>query len=282
MSIETVVSTDIIGIWGDIKNLNYIYGNLTDRLEIIGWAATLDAHLSRARELGYEAVNIHGRLTSYCYPDSLIHKIPSLLANQFITSTADLIQYGNNHDILLHSPVLYDPNIFRLIVTNRDKIRFLWLENENNGLHGALDTIGMIQKLTTAGVRTGLTFDLYHFISNSKEANIYFSSSWKKTVSFILNNLMNLKDSEGKLIPLTLHFPVGTNRSDALPILSDMTIGMLRDLADITNSGRIKRIVIENQQNGIFKHFRINTKDLNIVRNRTLSVLNKMAAAGIL
>lgn len=282
MKTEVAVSSDIIGIWGKVEDLKFIYGDFTDKLELIGWSFTLDSHLQEAKQLGYRIINIHGRLTSYYSPEPIQRKIPVLLGSYLIASTPRLVkEYSRDHDILLHAPVIHDPRNLRCLISNKDKIKFLWMENDNNGLFGAIEAIELTRKLRAHGVNTGLNFDLSHFIGPHSLRGSAFPGQWKKTIIYIHEHILNLTDLKGETIPLSFHFPIGTNPFDTLPVIPDMTIDMLRELADILKSGRIQRLVIENQLSRL-NLIKINRNNLGEIKERTMKILDKANAAGIL
>lgn len=279
---EVAISSDIIGIWGNIDDLNKVYGTLTKKIELIGWLPTLPSHLKQAQNCGFEVVSIHGRLTSLFSPEPLIKKIPLVAANLMLYSTGSLITHADRHDILLHAPHLHNEHIINQLRTHRKNIKFIWVENDNTGLQGMNEAVYMVNKLRSLDIRCGLVFDLSHFIGPENLTNENFPSSWNELINYTDRQLFAYNDPYGRLIPISFHFPIGTKADDALPVLERMDGNMLASFSRIIVSKKIERFIIENQQQGMHHQFRLYTHEIQNLKNRTVKILEKLQIYGIL
>jgi hypothetical protein len=272
---EIVISTDIVGMFGKISNLDKLYGPNFRKLEMIGWNITLDKHIKEAKSQNYEILSIHGRLSSISAPESHGNRVFNNLANLAIKSTNALINYSSEYDILLHSATLYGKKDMSSIIVNKKKIKFIWVENHFAGENGISDALKYIHELKNQGINCGLVFDFAHFIGQENITLPNFEKYWN-------NALLNLSKISELDITLTIHFPVGLNSHDALPVLDKMSVSMISDFTKIAYSGKIQRIVIENQSKGLLDHFLLNAKSIEFLSERNKRIMQKLITGGFI
>lgn len=176
MKLEIVVSTDILGMFGNIRDIEKLYGKKIKKLELIAWNLTLDRHIREAEKEGYEISSIHGQLTSLDSFDPLFIKTYMLLVDLLLRPTSKLIDYGKHFDLLFHAANINANNLGK-IIKNKNNLRQIWIENHYKKLEGLKHAIGVVNELNRAGVNTGLTFDLAHFIGPEGLVGNQFSFS---------------------------------------------------------------------------------------------------------
>lgn len=271
---EIVISTDILGMFGKIADLNILYGTKFKKLELIGWNLTLDRHIKEAEEQGYEIASIHGQLVSAKSPEPFLTKIYMLLIDLLLKPTPKLVNYGKRFDLLFHAANINDHN--RQIIINNKNLHQIWIENHYVGLEGTEHAMRIINELRSYGVNAGLTFDLTHFIGPANLVHKDFHVSWLKLLRFITTTLFKTQ------YPVRLHFPVGTVYEDALPIEDRLINTMLKDFANLIKDSPIKRLIIENKQKRIIDNFILHAKRMDKVKRRNAIILEKLTKAGII
>lgn len=281
MKPEVVVSTDILGMFGRIRDIEKIYGPKYKKLELIGWNLTLDRHIKEAEELGYEISSIHGQVTSLNAPIYLSEKIYLMLINLILKPTPVLLNYGRKYDLLFHVGNINLSNLIA-IISNKNNLSKIWIENEHWGIKSIERVMQIVNRLRTDGVNAGITFDLAHFIGTKNLLSNNFDYFWKETLRLIEMKLFNARDHKNNLIPLSLHFPVGPNMADALPIENKLTIDMLKDFSQLLKFNRIERLIIENQQINIKDKFYLNSNRINSLKKRNDMIIEKLAKVGII
>ncbi len=251
---EYVISTDILGFFGNLKFLPQLYPNSIRKLELIGWRWGLNQKLLQAKQLGYKVVSIHGRLFSFRKP---ILKPRLILLNSLLIPTPDLIKFEKDYEILLHDPATID--------VNNPSFSFLWIENDSEGIEGVEKATDAINKLRTQNINSGLVLDLFHFIGPVDRETKY-EDKWYKMLEYIKGL---------KISPISIHLPVGTYLHDSLP-LDIITDKMLSDLSEVINNLKVVRMVLENQQSELINQLGINPGMVARIRQRNEYVLERL------
>jgi hypothetical protein len=278
-----LISTDILGMFGDIETLQRVYGYNLKNLEMISWSPTLDKQIADAKKLDYIITRLHGRLFCPKHPELGLHSLVLYGGNYLIKSTPDLIKYyASNYDILLHTPVFDDKEIISFVTSFKDSIRQLWLENHGFGELGAAKALHIVKELRNNGVNAGFCFDLAHFIGQNNLQSSNFLNDWNRLTEYLEKQLLNEKDSSGNIIPLSLHFPIGTEPGDSLPILNKIDNQMLKSFVSIIKESQISLITLENQQRGKRHYFRLEKRLVNDVSERNKKIIEKLGKAGMI
>ncbi len=278
-----LISTDILGMFGDIEILQKLYGNEFRYLEMITWAPTLDKQIIQGLKTGYEIVRLHGRLFSPKHPELGVDSLMLYAGNFFLKSTPQLLKsYAQNYDILLHTPVFDDQATIHFAGRYKESIKQLWLENHGFGELGVERALHIAGLLQDEGVNAGICFDLAHFIGSKNLQNSDFSGHWYRLLDFLTNRMLTAKNKQGNLIPLSLHFPIGAEPGDSLPVLDKMTDNMLTDLTSIIKNSRIALVTLENQQIGRQSYIKIDERAIDKIAERNKRILEKLSKSGVI
>lgn len=291
MKPEVLVSTDAVGIFGNLQQLAEIYSKAlpvlgVDQLaiEMLAWRHTIALQkLSKplnTQEKPVSVRSVHGPLGPVSEAASFLEVIniaqinvvmadlmPALLARP------DLFEAGKSGNyFLVHEPELRRKGSFEALKAQNTGHILV----ENVLTPGSLaQTVAGVEKLKAAGVSAGIMIDLVHAIKEYTQSlkTLHtlspekFNAVWKKVLS----------DSEKimeKLPRSGFHIPIGVN-GDSLPI-ELMEPKHWHDLAQLIQilGLNVEWLTIENQQHHAL---RITKKDIPVVTERNYAVLSTLA-----
>lgn len=222
-------------IYGFLKKDSYFLG-----LETIGWW-WVSFILPGLQQREFKTVGLHGRTGSWHESDEDLARFFALVTKSFLMSTPRLAEIASSTRdgdrggyLLLHGFELIAGESPRFVITNKEKIKMLYVENN---LHpdGLEITLRVIDHLKQNGVRVGLAFDLVHYFDSCGGS---VKERWVKTVDALASVL-----DHGEL-PVILHVPIGQS-PDSLPF-GQISEDMWRQLANKLAGHNILK-VIEDQ-----------------------------------
>jgi len=216
-----------------------------DGFEIYARRGRLAHDLNEAQRLGKPAWSVHGRTGIPDDWNPLQEDTLLWVINRMTPQTEYLINsYGNQVDVLVHAPeFIRNPQLYQTVglLQFQNGIRRLWIEN-HPGKKGVNDAVQVVRKLRSPQipVDAGMMYDLFHALKNTYGDQQAFRNSWKHVLAEIG------QISKTQKIPLGLHIPIGTKKSDSLPV-EWMDRSMWQDLAFQVFDLDIQRIVFEHQ-----------------------------------
>lgn len=279
---ETLISTGCLGALGDLATLRQVWPSELNQVEMIAWRGRVGAILKEAEDYGYDVICIHGP-SGGPLPEKHTLRDRAILwvISQIITPTPQLtVICGDKHEILVHSPNLREKRNLEAML--KSKAPFVWIENHPHGEDGTNEAIAKVQVLREENVPAGLVFDLCHFIGATELTSTDFFQRWEEAMELIANRISLLTDHHKKAIPLGIHFPIGTYKSDSLPI-DKMSDDMLRDFAAVIDSKEIiTRLVLECQQEGWLAMAKVMGREtVTKQRRRNEGIYDRLKKTGI-
>jgi hypothetical protein len=291
MKPEVLVSSDAVGIFGNLEQLSQIYSKAlpllgTDQLaiEMLAWRHTLIrnkfSHPLNTQEKPVSIRGVHGPVGPTLEAPTFIEGIKTFGSNVVMAdlmpallARPDLFEPGKSGNyFLVHEPELRRKGSFeKLQAQNSGHILV-----ENVLTPGSLaETVVGVEKLKAAGISAGIMIDLVHALKEYTQSiktlhtlsQEQFNTVWKKVLS----------DSEKimeKLPRSGFHIPIGVN-GDSLP-LELMQSHHWKDLAQLIQilGLNIEWLTIENQQHHAL---RIAQKNIPTVAERNYAVLSLLA-----
>lgn len=275
------ISSDIVGMLGEISLLHILYGTGFSKVELIGWYPKLNQHLNEAQKNGFQVTRIHGRLYSVKKPELISwgHIILYLGNNLIIPSEELFKNYAADCDVLLHHRVFNDSGMFYLAQKYQTGIKLLWIENDQPGEDGVGSCLKVVEKLRRSGVNAGVCLDLAHYFG----PNLFspkFTQYWTRLLKYLENTFIQLVDNEGEHLPISFHFPIGTDLRDSLPLDSSIDIPMLKEFTSIIKRSNTTLITLENQNAGYFHNLVLFKKQVKAVTERNKKVINLLQESG--
>lgn len=266
---EIGFSNDVLGAaWTDPGQFRRVvpYGEYPMRIAEmvgVGWAKRHTAFADRLRNDGVSVVQMHGGMGGSgkepWYDRAKIWGIEMFLPKpEFFEKTFPQL------DIVLHVPAAQ-----RLLRVDRVR-RYAyagsvsrWLvENHDPGLGGVSEAIAVSGRLEGRGLPSAVLVDVGHVTRRLQGKE--FDHAWTTMTRYLARMT---ERPNAKIV--ALHIPIGTNKDDSLPDLSD---GHRRDLV-FSLGASVGRIIFEYQRKGIFGLLHLFNRDEQKERGRISSVL---------
>jgi len=276
---EVLVSSDIVGIWGNFDQLARIYaqslpvlGEETIAIEMLGWKHLIN----QAKEKTNPLLSIRGIHGPVGGPEAAVSKLEKFKAAVFdqlmaglepvVKVRPELFQAGKSRNYLLvHEPELKRTGRIQTLVSMEYPGHIL-VENVLDV--GSLEaTVRQVKALQAEKVSAGIMIDLVHALKEYTQSlktlhgldQHTFDENWKKVLTNIYQVISQLPGSG-------LHIPVGVN-GDSLP-LEIMTKQHWQDLAQVIKSlgENLEWLTIENQPADF-------DLDVFLIREKTLLML---------
>lgn len=229
---QVLVSSDAVGVFGDLQALAQIYqlclpllGVDQLAIELLSWQHVVsDAQTVEKTKLPVQIQAIHGPMISPEGSPTLIEAAKAILISQVMAEIAHAIEsfphyIAENqraHYFLLHEPDLRNATI-QAAVQQLPPATSVLVENvlEKGSLQ---KTINRVHSLKEQGVNAGIMLDLVHLIKEITGATktlhalsqAQFDQIWKSVVQHVAQTMTLLPGSG-------LHIPIGVN-GDSLPL----------------------------------------------------------------
>lgn len=283
--IQFAVSSDVAGFTGKMRSVPDIYSEAFPEgvpIELLAFGNTrhLAKNIQTLEQAGYKTVRIHGR-TGTIGVDAFDH-IKVLLANTRLLSTPKLVHNFSDYQLLVHTDELSRNDSFTSVVEHSlqngsaDSPIF-WVENHIGGIKDLNHAVEMVTSLRAHGVPAALMLDICHFIGQTKLREGNFTPIWNQTQNalapFLAYKTQNIPIIRG------LHFPIGTNPKDSLP-MDKITDFMLKDFGELCQTSGIEYITLENQVSGLQDSWAMREKSILKVRSRTAQIVDKLRKSG--
>lgn len=277
---RTLISTDTVGALGNFHALREVWDQeLLNSVEMIGWRRGFDSLLQEAKELDYNVACIHGPIMASLRGDSLLRLAVTVVPNLMLIPTPELVTYGQEYEILVHAANLEDPNNMRAIIESNPQL--VWVENNSPGRDGFMEAMRTVSDLREQGVNAGMMLDMCHYIGTENLGDEQrFYREWDDALELISRELASTLENKVELMPVGIHFPIGTDRGDSLPIkiISDE---MLRDFAAVISSARVASLTLESQPGELWDMICLRAGTIEKQRRRNDLIYNRLARTGI-
>lgn len=283
---ELIVSTDSLGIFGDPRNLDIVWGFLKKEpsfggVELMGFRShfhsPLEDTVRRIRENGFRISGIHGRIGAYLKnPLEILRQrsfnpIIAAFLNGIVVDTPRLLGDCGSKGIdyvLFHVSEVDVERNFQMITGRGENTPAIFIENDyTSDPQGLNRAVERVKQLRGQGRNARLMFDMYHAAMSPYHQSPLLI--WKKAIE----SLANVRKTGDDLLG-GVHIPLGLRMDDSLPfeeIMDDCQIW--RDFAGVLNEdGGVLRRVVENQQLGFRNLTKPSLSSLRAqgVRNRTI------------
>ncbi len=272
------ISTDSIGWLGNenhFLNLYYSYfkNKIINGVEIIPFKPIIKTlnFVNKIKNLNINKIKFHGQTGGENYL-KFFNKITMTVVNKTIIDLKNLLLNFSDYELLFHEPLISERKNLGLIIKNPPKI--LTIENHQPYEKGLEKIIKIIDILRKNKINCYGLIDIYHFTLNEKPEKIV--KNWEKNILKI-KAYLQLKDERGVKYFNSIHFPIGSRKTDSLPInlLTDNQLEFFaKNILPFINS-----LTIENQQEylGLIYPFNINK-----IKKRNQLIFNRLKKAGIL
>ncbi len=276
--IDKLISSDSIGWLGNenhFLNLYYQYfkNQTFNGVEIIPFKPikkTLNI-VNKLKNFDIKIIRFHGQTGGEKYL-KFFNKISMNFINNTIIDIKNLLTNFSNFELLFHEPLISQEKNLQLIIKTPPKT--LIIENHQPYQEGLDKIIKNLDILRKNNISSFGLIDIYHFTLNEKHEKI--AKNWEKNILKI-KAYLQLKDEKGIKYFNSIHFPIGSRKTDSLPInlLTDNQLEFFaKNILPFINS-----ITIENQQEylGLIYPFNINK-----IKKRNQLIFNRLKKAGIL
>lgn len=265
----SAVSTDVIGVVGRSPqalravlppeaNIKYV--------EVVGLRGGFQEYLQAFEDQGFTVSHIHGPMGG-AEALTWVQKMKWNAVSAMLIPTLELARRFPGYNILIHEPEARLPK--RIEGFKKYHTPFVWVENHSAQYIGFTRAGEMAQALKSSGVSASVMFDVAHHIGPARlRDGRDFHIAWAS----VLRTLNLSHDFIGGI-----HFPVGTNTDDAVPI-ETMPYSMLSDFAAVIPQS-VHTVVVENQQEG--KQYGLGKRDIFAVKKRNGVIFERLQKAGI-
>ena len=266
MKWHILVSTDSIGMFGDIKNLNKLWTpERFPYVEMISWRGREESIISQLTAHGYRIAHLHGRMGN---------DIPAMrLLDQLITRTPSLMRrWGTAYDILIHTSEARKATVINA-AKRATRIKRIWIENDESGADGVSRMRHTAQQYLHNGIPTGVVFDVFHYIRSYCESDLLLRQSWEDMMPLLI---------QLKPFALGIHFPIGTRVDDSLP-LDRISDEMLQRFAGVCEYTGVERITLEYQHEPWkYRAGSIPSSAFPVIRTRIERITNRLIKNNLL
>lgn len=266
MKWHILISTDCIGMFGDIKNLTELWPpEQFPYVEMISWRGREKSIINQLMTHGYRVAHLHGRMGN---DDPAMR-----LLDQLITRTPSLIRgWGTAHDILIHTSEARKATVINAAKRGATTIKRIWIENDESGPDGVSRMRQTAHHYLHNGVPTGVVFDVFHYIRSYCGSDLLLRHSWEEMMQFLI---------QLKPLPLGIHFPIGTRVDDSLP-LDRISDDMIKRFADVCEYTGVERITLEYQHEPWkYRAGSIPSSAIPRIRTRIERILQRLQTAGM-
>lgn len=252
---KLMVSTDVVGAWGDPRRVVEVYEMPGVGVEAICWNYAME-RLKNWNLGNFPIRGLHGPMR---LPEVRNKGIRAGILDSLMASPEKIEEISGIY-----------PEAYVLV---HEAAAGRWLEKinrvilvENEACSGSMRrTVEKVQEVGSRTANVGFMVDLYHL---SKDWNC------EGDLGKVVSRLGEVLSAPTKFFGF--HFPIGGRAGDNF-LIDKVGDGVLRDLGDIFRLEKVKYIVLENQQAGLGMFF-LRRK---LAQERTMRLVDRLRSLGV-